>query len=226
LSGFARRDSLSNVSHVSETTTSSSGPATAERLGLLVEAVEEYAIFMLDPDGTIATWNAGAHRIKGYAADEIVGRHFSVFYTDEEVSAGKPQRELDQARAEGRARDESWRMRKDGSRFWANVVITAVYDKDGLLEGFAKVTRDETERKRVEEQARLLEIFAERDRIANELLGTVVRQLFEAALAMESAAQAASDPNVRHRIQDAVDIVDRALKASRVAVLGMTFSDA
>ncbi len=132
------------------------------------------------------------------------------------------QRELDQAKAEGRARDEGWRVRKDGSRFWANVVITAVYDKDGQLEGFAKVTRDETERKRVEEQSRLLEIFAERDRIANELLATVVRQLFEAALAMESAAQAASDPNVRQRIQDAVDIVDRALKASRVAVIGMT----
>ena len=218
--GLTRRDSLSDVS--SGAKTSSSGPATAERLGLLVEAVEEYAIFMLDPDGTVATWNSGASRIKGYAPEEIIGKHFSVFYTDEEISAGKPQRELDQARAEGRARDEGWRVRKDRSRFWANVVITAVYDKNGRLEGFAKVTRDETERKRVEEQARLLEIFAERDRIANELLATVVRQLFEAALAMESAAQATTDPNVRQRIQEAVDIVDRSLKASRVAVLGMT----
>src|SRR6185437_11638916 len=196
-----------------ETTKSGSGPATTERLGLLVEAVEEYAIFMLDPDGTVATWNSGARRIKGYSADEIIGRHFSVFYTDEEISAGKPQRELDQAKAEGRARDEGWRVRKDGSRFWANVVITAVYDRNGRLEGFAKVTRDETDRKRVDEQARLLEIFAERDRIAHELLGTVVRQLFEAVLAMESAAQAANDPNVRQRIQDAIDIIDRALKA-------------
>lgn len=212
------------MSPAAETAKSSSGPATTERLGLLVEAVEEYAIFMLDPDGTVASWNSGAHRIKGYSGDEIIGRHFSVFYTDEEVSAGKPQRELDQAKAEGRVRDEGWRVRKDGSRFWANVVITAVYDKNGRLEGFAKVTRDETERKRVDEQARLLEIFAERDRIANELLGTVVRQLFEAVLAMESAAQATSDPNVRERIQDAVDIVDRALKASRVAVVGMTAS--
>jgi PAS domain S-box-containing protein len=142
--GLARRASLSSVAHAAETTTSSSGPATTERLGLLVEAVEEYAIFMLDPDGTVATWNTGAHRIKGYVAEEIVGRHFSVFYTDEEISAGEPQRELDQAKAEGRARDEGWRVRKDGSRFWANVVITAVYDKSGRLEGFAKVTRDET----------------------------------------------------------------------------------
>jgi len=213
------------VPRAPETTKSSSGPVTTERLSLLVEAVEEYAIFMLDPDGTVATWNTGAHRIKGYSADEIIGRHFSVFYTYEEVSAGKPQRELDQAKAEGRARDEGWRVRKDGSRFWANVVITAVYDKNGRLEGFAKVTRDETERKRVDEQARLLEIFAERDRIANELLATVVRQLFEAVLAMESAAQATSDPNVRQRIQEAVDIVDRALKASRVAVLGMTATE-
>jgi len=212
------------VSPAAETTKSGSGPATTERLGLLVEAVEEYAIFMLDPDGTVATWNSGARRIKGYSADEIIGRHFSVFYTDEEISAGKPQRELDQAKAEGRARDEGWRVRKDGSRFWANVVITAVYDRNGRLEGFAKVTRDETDRKRVDEQARLLEIFAERDRIAHELLGTVVRQLFEAVLAMESAAQAANDPNVRQRIQDAIDIIDRALKASRVAVVGMTAS--
>jgi PAS domain S-box-containing protein len=225
LLSLTRRASLGSVAHTAETTTSGSGPATTERLGLLVEAVEEYAIFMLDPDGTIATWNTGAHRIKGYEAEEIVGRHFSVFYTDEEISAGKPQRELDQAKAEGRARDEGWRVRKDGSRFWANVVITAVYDKAGRLEGFAKVTRDETERKRVEEQARLLEIFAERDRIANELLATVVRQLFEAVLAMESAAQATSDQNVRRRIQEAVDIVDGSLKASRVAVLGMTASD-
>ena len=212
------------MSPAAETTKSGSGPATTERLGLLVEAVEEYAIFMLDPDGTVATWNSGARRIKGYSADEIIGRHFSVFYTDEEISAGKPQRELDQAKAEGRARDEGWRVRKDGSRFWANVVITAVYDRNGRLEGFAKVTRDETDRKRVDEQARLLEIFAERDRIAHELLGTVVRQLFEAVLAMESAAQAANDPNVRQRIQDAIDIIDRALKASRVAVVGMTAS--
>ena len=215
----------SNVPQAPETTTPTSGFATTERLGLLVEAVEEYAIFMLEPDGTVATWNTGADRIKGYTAEEIIGKHFSVFYTDEEIAADKPQRELDQARAEGRARDEGWRVRKDGSRFWANVVITAVYDKAGRLEGFAKVTRDETERKRVEEQSRLLEIFAERDRIANELLATVVRQLFEAVLAMESAAQAATDPHVRQRIQEAVDIVDHALKASRVAVLGMTAAD-
>src|SRR5262245_39072892 len=94
---------------------------------LLVESVKDYAIFMLDPDGVITTWNLGAERLKGYAASEILGEHFSVFYSREDVLAGKPARELEVARAEGRAEDEGWRLRKDGSRFWANVVITPVY---------------------------------------------------------------------------------------------------
>jgi PAS domain S-box-containing protein len=196
-----------------------------DRLGLLVDAVGEYAIFMIGPDGTVATWNPGARRIKGYAAEEIVGKHFSVFYTEEEVRAGKPERELAQARAAGHSRDEGWRVRKDGSRFWANVLITAVYDADGHLEGFAKITRDDTDRLLVEEQARQLEIFAERERIANGLLDTVVRQIFEAVLAMESALQFAGDPLVKQRINEAVDGLDRALKSTRDAVLGLRESE-
>jgi PAS domain S-box-containing protein len=111
---------------------------TGEALGLLVDAVREYAIFMLDPEGRIVTWNAGARRIKGYSAEEIIGRHFSVFYVPEEVNAAKPQRELAVALAEGQSRDEGWRVRKDGSRFWANVVITAVVDGHGSHQGFAR----------------------------------------------------------------------------------------
>src|SRR5688572_3109086 len=91
---------------------------------LLVESVTDYAIFILDPDGNVATWNTGAVRIKGYEADEIIGRHFSIFYLPEEVTAGKPARELQIAAETGRVEDEGWRLRKDGSRFWANVVIT------------------------------------------------------------------------------------------------------
>src|SRR5690349_4609266 len=118
---------------------------------LLVESVRDYAIFALDPTGVILSWNAGAERIKGYKAAEIIGRHCSVFYTAEDMAAGKPANELIVAEREGRVEDEGWRIRKDGSRFWANVVITALRDTSGKLVGFAKVTRDLTARRRWEE---------------------------------------------------------------------------
>ncbi|MFI5613670.1 PAS domain S-box protein [Amycolatopsis sp. NPDC051903] len=123
-------------------------------LGLLVRGVVDYAIFMLDPAGRIATWNAGAERIKGYRAEEIIGRHFSVFYPAEDIAAGKPAWELEVALTEGRLEDEGWRLRKDGSRFWANVVITTLYDDDGNHRGFGKVTRDMTERRAAEQALR------------------------------------------------------------------------
>jgi PAS domain S-box-containing protein len=122
-----------------------------ERFRLLVEGASDYAIFMLDPDGRVATWNSGAERIKGYSAEEILGQHFSKFYPQEGVERGKPQHELEVASAEGRYEDEGWRIRKDGSRFWANVIITALRGTDGQLRGFSKVTRDFTDRKGAEE---------------------------------------------------------------------------
>ena len=122
-----------------------------ERFRLLVSGVKDYAILMLDSEGRLASWNAGAERIKGYRADEILGKHFSVFYPPEEVERGKPQFELKVAEEQGRVEDEGWRVRKDGSRFWANVVITALRDDKARLRGFAKVTRDMTERRRAEE---------------------------------------------------------------------------
>ncbi|MEV0201660.1 PAS domain S-box protein [Nonomuraea sp. NPDC050691] len=131
-----------------------------ERFRLIVQNVVDYAIFMLDPQGHIASWNAGAERIKGYRAEEIIGRHFSVFYSPEDVAAGKPARELEVAAAEGRLEDEGWRVRADGTRFWANVIITALRDETGRLRGFGKVTRDMTERRTAEraldERSRLL----------------------------------------------------------------------
>jgi PAS domain S-box-containing protein len=124
---------------------------------LLVESVRDYAIFALDPRGYILSWNAGAERFKGYTADQIIGKHFSVFYPPEDIAAGKPERELDIAVREGHVEDEGWRIRRDGTRFWANVVITALRDAEGRLLGFAKVTRDLTERRRAEEAVRLSE---------------------------------------------------------------------
>jgi len=119
---------------------------------LLVESVRDYAIVMLDPAGHVATWNSGAMRIKGYTAKEIVGRHFSCFYPPEAIERGLPELELETAAREGRFEDEGWRVRKDGHRFWASVVITAVHDEAGKLRGYAKVTQDLTLRKQAEER--------------------------------------------------------------------------
>jgi len=125
-----------------------------QRFHLLVESVRDYAIFMMDPAGNVASWNAGAERLKGYLADEIIGRSFSHFYTPEDVESGIPENSLRLAATHDRFESEGWRVRKDGSRFWANVIITAVRDRKKNLVGFAKVTRDFTERKKAEEALR------------------------------------------------------------------------
>lgn len=132
-------------------------PVSAGLYQLLVESVSDYAIFALDAGGYIRTWNRGAQRLKGYAPDEIIGRHFSVFYSEAEKLARKPEYELEVATALGRVEDEGWRIRKDGTRFWANVIITALRDPDGTLVGFAKVTRDLSERRAAEQTLRASE---------------------------------------------------------------------
>src|SRR5262245_15415718 len=157
-----------------------------ERFRSLVEGVKDYAIFMLDEHGRVASWNPGAERIKGYRANEIVGRDFSVFYTPEEVESGKPQRVLEIAAAEGRYEESGWQVRRDGSRFWASGVIAAVHDDRGRLRGFTIITRDITERKMIEEKFRFFadlnqalrpladpeEIMAAAARMLGEHLGT------------------------------------------------------
>jgi PAS domain S-box-containing protein len=134
-----------------------------ERFRLLVESVQDYALYMLDPAGRVASWNQGAERMTGYRSDEILGRHFSQFYAREDTDAGKPDAALETASTVGRFEDEGWRVRKDGSRFWAGVVITAIRDESGTLRGFGKVTRDLTERtqtaQRLEESQARLEGF-------------------------------------------------------------------
>ncbi|MBI5633787.1 MAG: PAS domain S-box protein [Nitrospirae bacterium] len=127
-----------------------------ERFRLLIEGVKDYAIFMLDPFGHVMSWNQGAERIKGYQAEEVIGRHFSCFYPEEDLQQGKPQQELDKAAAEGRFESEGWRIRKDGSRFWANAILTPLKDETGGLRGFSKVTRDITERRQAEEEIKTL----------------------------------------------------------------------
>jgi PAS domain S-box-containing protein len=151
-----------------------------ERFRLLVQSVKDYAIFMLDPDGRVATWNEGAQRIKGYSTKEIVGRHFSVFYPQQKVAERFPQYELKMAKETGRFEDEGWRVRKDGSLFWASVVMTALFAPDGTLVGFAKVTRDLTERKQAEERA-----IADARRVAETEAASRAKSEFLATLSHE-----------------------------------------
>ena len=142
--------SLGGAADASATGTHSAEAAlrlSEERFRVLVQSVRDYAIFALDLDGRVVSWNEGARRIKGYEAEEIIGRNFSIFYPPDVAASGHPARELAIAREEGRYEEEGWRVRKDGSRFWANVIITALREDDGALIGYAKVTRDLTERR-------------------------------------------------------------------------------
>jgi PAS domain S-box-containing protein len=173
-----------------------------ERFRLLVQSVRDYAIFMLDPSGHIATWNDGAERIKSYRAEEIIGKHFSIFYPPEDIAAEKPARELAIAIAEGKYEEEGWRLRKDGSRFWASVLITAVRAPDGHLAGFAKVTRDLSERRAAEERAlqnarRLAAEEARRDSAEHSAgeLRTLAEQLRAQALELERRSGEAERAN-------------------------------
>jgi len=150
-----------------------------QRSRLLVDAVKDYAIFMLDPTGKVSSWNSGAERIKGYKPSEILGKHFSCFYPEEDVLNGKPHWELVIAAKEGRFEDEGWRLRKDGTRFWANVIITALRDESGRLVGYAKVTRDFSER--MEAQRALQKEVAER-REAQRLLHSSEKSLRQLSL--------------------------------------------
>jgi PAS domain S-box-containing protein len=209
-------------------------PAEASRLTerpfeLLVGAVQDYAILMLDVDGFIRTWNTGAQRIKGYTADEIIGKHMSVFYPEEDVRNGKIEHELAEARRVGRYEDESWRVRKDGSLFWANVIITALFDDAGNLTGYGKVTRDMTERLRFEQEIeRAREAAAAANRAKDDFLSNMSHELrtplnavigFSQLLALEplTAEQHDSAP-VRPHQRDSRHLPDR--ERSYVALAG------
>src|SRR5438270_6499228 len=150
---------------------------TEESFRLMVESVSDYAIVMLDPEGHVVSWNTGAERIKGFQAEEIVGQHFARFYPREDVENGKPQTDLARAAASGRHEDEGWRVRKDGSTFWANVVITALHDEHGKLIGFAKITRDLTQRRQLERLKVQADVLADLDRRKDEFLAMLSHEL-------------------------------------------------
>ena len=175
---------------------------------LLVDAVQDYAIFLLGPDGRVLTWNLGAERIKGYTADEIIGQHFSVFYTAEEREADRPTMLLGSAAQQGRFEDEGWRVRKDGSRFWADVILTALRDESGQPYAYAKVTRDMTERRLAEQQQRELRIEQEKRAAAEEAIALRDRFLGIAAHELKTPVatlQLGAESLIRARQQGRLD---------------------
>ena len=186
---------------------------------LLVQGVTDYAIFMLSPDGHITSWNAGARRIKGYAEDEIIGSHFSRFYTPEDVAAGVPFRGLETARRDGRFEAEGWRVRRDGSRFFAHVIIDAIYE-DGELVGFAKVTRDITERRRASEQLEQTQralLQAQKMEALGKLTGGVAHDFNNVLQVLRGNLELLESRHGRdswsaERLGNAVDAVDRGAK--------------
>jgi len=176
-----------------------------ETFRLLVQSVKDYAIFMLDVSGRVMSWNAGASYIKGYRRDEIIGKHFSVFYPPDDVASNKPGRELITAREMGRVEDEGWRVRKDGSLFWANVTITAIYDDTRELRGFAKVTRDMSERKRLEE-------LEQSERRMNVFLATLSHELRNPLAPMRNALTVMQmRPDDPAAMQKSVGLVERQM---------------
>lgn len=200
------------------------------RFRMLVQSVKDYAIFMLAPNGQIATWNAGAARIKGYSADEVIGKHFSIFYSAEEVASGKTDRELQTALEAGKFEEEGWRIRKDGSRFWANVVIEPLRDQHAQLLGFAKVTRDLTERRAAETERLRLQQAQETIQLRDEFLSIASHELKTPLTAVQLQLQnlvkatASSDEVIRKRVERAyrsgellADLVETLLDVSRMA---------
>jgi len=202
------------------------GAQSEELFRLLVESVRDYAIFMLDPTGRVATWNIGARRIKGYTESEIVGRHFSTFYPEDDVRGGKCEYELEVAAQDGRFEDEGWRVRKDGSRFWANVVISSVRDSSGTLLGFAKVTRDLTERKKAEEERAARRAAEEANRAKDEFLAMLGHELRNPLAPIATALQlmqlrgdsrtSKEQQVIERQVQHMMRLVDDLLDVARI----------
>jgi len=198
-----------------------------DRFRLLIDSVRDYAIFILDPKGNVATWNAGAQRIKGYDASEIIGRHFSAFYPEVDLRAGKCEMELEAAARDGRFEDEGWRIRKDGSQFWANVVISAIRDNLGNLVGYSKVTRDLTERRRAEEETAARLAAEQASRTKDEFLAMLGHELRNPLAPIVSAIQllklrgdktlAREHQVIERQVKQMIHLVDDLLDISRIS---------
>ena len=188
------------------------------RFRTLVQGVKDYALYMLDPDGKVSNWNSGAEAIKGYKAEEIVGQHFSRFYTEEDRANGEPQRALQTALTEGKYEKEAWRLRKDGTRFWANVVIDPIHDEEGQLVGFAKITRDVTERRRASEEleeARAALFQSQKLQALGELTGGVAHDFNNLMTVIRGSADLLTRPGLSEEkraryLQAIIDTADRA----------------
>jgi PAS domain S-box-containing protein len=187
----------------------------------MVEGVQDYAVYMLDPEGRVVNWNAGAERIKGWTAAEIIGQHASIFYTDEQKTEGLPDRELRDAELRGRTEVEGPRVGKDGSTRLSNVVTSALRDADGKLRGFAKVVRDVTERRREEaERTRLMaeiELRTDRDRIAMDLHDGIIQSLYAVGLGLEVAIDdlGEGEPEARKQIERSIDEMNQVVQDIR-----------
>jgi PAS domain S-box-containing protein len=194
-----------------------------DRFRMMAEAVQDYAIFMLDPEGYVSTWNTGAKRVKGYEATEIIGRYFSCFYPEKNIRAGKPGRDLQVAAEQGRFEDEGWRVRKDGSVFWANVIITPIRDDTNKLIGFAKVTRDVTDTMRKEKSLRdlashLLQLQdEERRRIGRDLHDTLGQCVTAMKISLDSLAYSVtpSNPEINEKVKQCARLAEECVKEVR-----------
>lgn len=203
--------------------------ATERRFRMLVQGVRDYAIYMLDPDGYITNWNAGAELIKGYSADEIIGQHFSTFYTEEDKLRGEPQRSLEIAARENTFQKEAWRVRKDGSLFWASVVIDPIYDEHGTLIGFAKITRDITDKRRSQEKAdqkRETLHQAQKLEALGRLTGSVAHDFNNMLSVIRTAAEMlGSGMKLQHDTEHYVNMItDASERAARLTDQLLTFA--
>jgi PAS domain S-box-containing protein len=188
-----------------------------ERLRLMIASVTDYALYMLDPKGHVVSWNSGAERIKGYRQEEILGQDFARFFTPEEIAAGRPAFELETAAKEGRFEDENWRVRKDGSRFWANVVITPIRDASNRLMGFAKVTRDLTERQMAEDERLRLARAQEAIRLRDEFLSIASHELKTPLTALQLLFRA-----IREQVEPGDQVLEQ--KVARAVRIGDRFT--
>ncbi len=207
----------------------------AARFRTIVESTRDYAIFALTPTGHVATWNLGVQRIKGYSAEEIIGRHFSTFYPRDQIDAGVCERELEIAIQEGRFENEGWRVRKDGTEFWASVVITPLFDREGGHAGFSKITRDLTDRRRWEADRLKLAHATEAVRLRDEFLSIAAHELrtplMSLQLQLDIAQELATDPKLRGKIERAnrnaqrlSDLTTALLDVGRIAAGALTLS--